>query len=231
MVLLSAYTLGGLMADYDLHPEFFDLVGTVRAMRRLKPDPVPRDLIMKVLNAGVQAASGQNLQPWEFVLVDDPEKKQWFAQQYTQAMEERFRIPRDQILEGSDKLSRQLKAVLYQIDHMQDVPYLIFACGLRDWPFKVPEEERVGLAPPNYGAVYPCVQNILLACRAVGLGAALTTMHQVFEDELHEYFCIPEEYGVVVTIPVGWPMGNFGPVKRIPAEKKTHLNTWGASLN
>ena len=50
--------LGGLMADYDLHPEFFDLVGTVRAMRRLKPDPVPRDLIMKVLNAGVQAASG-----------------------------------------------------------------------------------------------------------------------------------------------------------------------------
>ena len=231
MVLLVADTFGGQMADHDLHPEFFDLVGTVRAMRRLKPDPVPRDLIMKVLNAGVQAASGQNLQPWEFVLVDDPDKKKWFAEQYTQAMEQRFRIPREQIVEGSDKLSRQLKAVLYQMDHMQHVPYLIFACGLRDWPFKVPEEERVGLAPPNYGAVYPCVQNILLACRAVGLGAALTTMHQVFEDELHEYFSIPEEYGVVVTIPVGWPMGKFGPVKRIPAEQKTHLNTWGSPLN
>ena len=62
----------------------------------------------------------------------------------------------------------------------------------------MPQEERVGKAPPNYGAVYPCVQNILLACRAVGLGAALTTMHQVFEDELCERFAIPDEYGVVV---------------------------------
>ena len=56
---------------------------------------------------------------------------------------------------------------------------------------KVAEENRIGLAPPNYGAVYPCVQNILLACRAVGLGAALTTMHQVFEDELHQYLASP----------------------------------------
>jgi nitroreductase len=70
------------------------------------------------------------------------------------------------------------------------------------------------------------VQNILLACRAVGLGAALTTMHQVFEDELHEYFGIPSEYGVVVTMPIGWPMGKFGPVTRTPAEEHTHYDSW-----
>jgi len=75
--------------------------------------------------------------------------------------------------------------------------------------------------------VYPCVQNILLACRAVGLGAALTTMHQVFEEQLHEYFGIPDNYGVVVVIPIGWPRGHFGPVRRIPAEEKTHFNAWG----
>ncbi len=218
------------MSKPKLHPEFFDLVGNVRAMRRLKPDPVPRELILKVLNAGVQAASGQNTQPWQFVLVDDAEKKRWFADHYAEAMESRFRISREQIVEGTDKLSRQLQAVLYQIDHMHETPYLLFVAGLRDWPFKVPEAERVGLAPPNYGAVYPCVQNILLACRAVGLGAALTTMHQVFEDELHDYFGIPTEYGVVVTMPIGWPMGNFGPVRRIPAEQKTHLNGWGSPL-
>lgn len=205
---------------------FFDLVGSVRAMRRLKPDPVPEELIFKVLNAGVMAPSGQNLQPWEFVLVDDPEKKQWFAERYRSAMLERFGISPDQVEGRSDKLARQLKAVLYQMEHMAEVPYLLFVCGERDWPFKVAEKDRVGLAPPNYGAVYPCVQNILLACRAVGLGAALTTMHQVFEDELHEYLGIPLEYGVVVTMPIGWPMGNFGPVKRIPAEKKTHRNHW-----
>ena len=214
------------MSEQTLHPEFFELVGNVRAMRRLKPDPVPEELIFKVLNAGVQAASGQNLQPWEFVLVDDPDKKQWFADQYRDAMHSRFGISVAEIEDRTDKLARQLQAVLYQIEHMHETPYLLFVCGKRDWPFKVAQEDRVGLAPPNYGAVYPCVQNILLACRAVGLGAALTTMHQVFEDELHAYLGIPHEYGVVVTMPIGWPIGNFGPVKRVPAEKKTHLNQW-----
>ncbi len=215
------------MSEQTLHPDFFNLVSNVRAMRRLKPDPVPQELLFKVLNAGVQAPSGQNTQPWAFVLVDDPIKKQWFAQRYTHAMETRFKISRESVGQGEDKLSRQLRAVLYQMDHMHEVPYLLFVCGLRDWPFKVPVEERVGLAPPNYGAVYPCVQNILLACRAVGLGAALTTMHQVFEEELQAYLGIPQEYGLVVTLPIGWPVGKFGPVKRIPAERKTHLNTWG----
>ena len=93
----------------------------------------------------------------------------------------------------------------------------------------VAEEDRVGKAPPNYGAIYPCVQNILLACRAVGLGAALTTMHQVFEDELTERFGIPEQYGVVVTIPIGYPMGRFGPVSRRPASEVTYYERWGAS--
>lgn len=210
----------------ELHPEFFDLVGNVRAMRRLKPDPVPIELINQVLNAGVQAASGQNLQPWAFVLVDDPAKKQWFADHYREAMHSRFSISSTDIGERNDKLARQLQAVLYQIEHMHETPWLLFVCGKRDWPFKVAQEDRVGMAPPNYGAIYPCVQNILLACRAVGLGAALTTMHQVFEDELHEFLGIPADYGVVVTMPIGWPMGNFGPVKRIPAEVKTHRNQW-----
>lgn len=209
------------------HPEFFSLVGKVRAMRRLKPDPVPLELIRKVLNAGVQAPSGQNLQPWSFVLVSQADKKQWFAERYTAAIEGRFNLPKD-VPETSDKpIHRDLKALRYQMDHMHEFPYLLLVCGKRDWPFKVPSDERVGLAPPNYGAVYPCVQNILLACRAVGLGTALTTMHQVFEEDLHAYFQIPEEYGVVVTMPIGWPMGNFGPVRRKPAEDCTYFNGWG----
>lgn len=207
-------------------PEFFELVGSVRAMRRLKPDPVPLELIHKVLNAGVQAPSGQNLQPWAFVLVGDPERKKWFAERYAKAIESRSGRPIDPAQRSGMRIGRQLKALFYQIDHLYEAPYLLLVCGKRDWPFKVPEAERVGLAPPNYGAVYPCVQNILLACRAVGLGAALTTMHQVFEDELHEYFDIPVDYGVVVTMPLGYPMGRFGPVTRTPAEELTHYDSW-----
>lgn len=123
-------------------------------------------------------------------------------------------------------LNRQLRALRYQMDHMHEFPVLLLVCGLRDWPFKVPEAERIGLAPPNYGAIYPCVQNILLACRACGLGAALTTMHQLFEDQLMEKFGIPKEYGVVVTIPIGWPMGKFGPVRRRPASQVTYFERW-----
>lgn len=222
------------MSESDLHPEFFDLVGNVRAMRRLKSDPVPLELIEKVLEAGVQAPSGQNTQPWKFVLVADPERKRWFKDHYTDAIESRFgesREERRRKMEGrSTRLTRQFDALYYQMDHMHEFPYLLIVCGLRDWPFKVAEKDRVGLAPPNFGAVYPCVQNILLACRAVGLGAALTTMHQVFEDELHAYFGIPEEYGVVVTIPIGWPIGNFGTVTRKPARASTYLDAWGADL-
>ena len=203
----------------------------MRAMRRLKPDPVPQALLEKVLEAGVQAPSGQNTQPWAFLVLQEAANKRWFGDRYRAAIESRFagmRASADELAaRDNTSLNRQLQALRYQMDHMHEYPILLIVCGLRDWPFKVPQEERVGLAPPNFGAVYPCVQNILLACRATGLGAALTTMHQVFEDELMARFDIPVEYGVVVTIPIGWPMGNFGPVKRKPARSKTHFETWG----
>jgi nitroreductase len=208
------------------NPLFFDLVGQVRAMRRLKPDPVPLDLVRRVLQTGVQAPSGMNTQPWAFVAIHDAAGRRWFAEHYAAAIQSRFgdlAVPED----DPSPMMRQVRALKYQIEHMAEFPLILLVCGKRDWPFKVPESERVGLAPPNYGAVYPCVQNILLACRALGLGAALTTMHQVFEDELHERFGIPTEFGVVVAIPIGYPMGRFGPVTRRPAEEVTYFDRWG----
>lgn len=214
------------MTESDPNPRFFDLVGNVRAMRRLKPDPVPLELLRKVLDAGVKAPSGMNTQPWAFLVVRDAERRQWFADRYKAGIQARFGELR---LSDDDRspIARQLRALRYQVDHMHEFPVLLLVCGARDWPVKVPERDRVGKAPPNYGAVYPCVQNILLACRAVGLGAALTTMHQVFEDELHEHFEIPDEFGVVVTMPIGYPMGRFGPVSRKPAEEVTYFDRWG----
>ena len=214
----------------DENPGFFDLVSNVRAMRRLRPDPVPDELLFKVLNAGVQAPSGMNTQPWSFLVLREAEDKGWFAERYKAAIESRFGGPVQPRQDSTSGMTRQLRALRYQMDHMHEFPLLLIVCGVRDWPFRVPEAERVGLAPPNYGAVYPCVQNILLACRAVGLGAALTTMHQVFEEELMQRFDIPDEYGVVVTIPIGYPMGRFGPVRRKPAEELTYFDSWGRTV-
>ena len=213
------------MSEKHPDPRFFELVRNMRAMRRLKPDPVPEALLRKVLDAGIQAPSGMNTQPWAFLVLRDPEAKKWFADRYKAAIESRFgdaKIPDD-----DSPMGRTGRSLRYQMDHMHEFPVLLVVCGKRDWPFRVPEEERVGAATPSYGAVYPCVQNILLACRAVGLGAALTTMHQVFEEELQLRFGIPEEYGVVVTIPIGFPMGRFGPVTRTPAEEATWFDAWG----
>jgi nitroreductase len=210
------------------NPPFFDLVGQMRAMRRLKPDPVPLAVIRKILQAGVQAPSGMNSQPWAFVAIHQPERRAWFAERYAAGVRSRFgelAFPED----DRSPLARQIRALKYQTEHMHEFPLILLVCGKRDWPFKVPESERTGQAPPNYGAVYPCVQNILLACRALGLGAALTTMHQVFEDELHEHFGIPDDYGVVVAIPIGYPMGRFGPVTRRPASDLTYFDAWGNS--
>lgn len=210
----------------DTNPPFFDLVGQVRTMRRLKPDPVPLELIRRVLEAGVQAPSGMNLQAWSFLAIHEKEDLKWFGEHYKAGILSRFG-PLTVADDDETPFAKQIRALKYQSDHMREFPLVLLVAGKRDWPFKVPESQRVGLAPPNYGAVYPCVQNILLSCRALGLGAALTTMHQVFEDELHAYFEIPDDYGVVVAIPIGYPMGKFGPVSRTPASELTHFSRWG----
>jgi len=205
--------------------DVFEILHTMRAMRKLKKDPVPREMIDKILDAGIRAPSGQNTQPWAFLVIEDEEGKNFFGERYNYWLKERFgeRLKKT----ADNKEGRSIDAAVHLAENMHTAPVLLMVMGLRDWPFKVPKEERVGLAPPSYGSVYPCVQNILIACRALGLGASLTTMHQMFEEEIHDYYEIPKTYGIVSVIPVGFPIGNFGPVTREPISKKAHYGKWG----
>lgn len=207
-------------------PGLFETMHSLRAMRRLKPDPVPPALIDRILDAAIRAPSGQNTQPWAFLVVTEADGKRFFGERYRHWLYERFgeQITRD---DPRSSLGRSINAARHLADHMHEVPVLLMVMGKRDWPFAVPAAERRGKAPPSYGSVYPCVQNILLAARGLGLGASLTTMHQMFEDELHAHFGIPLEYGVVAVIPIGYPQGRFGPVSREPATNKTHYEQWG----
>ena len=207
--------------------DIFEIMHTMRAMRRLKPTPVPKGMIDKILDAGIRAPSGQNTQPWAFLVIEDDEGKRFFGDRYHYWLAERF----GDVLKITDntKVGRNIAAARHLAEKMHEVPVIIMVMGLRDWPFKVPKEQRVGLAPPSYGSVYPCVQNMLIACRALGLGASLTTMHQMFEPEIHDYYQIPENYGVVSVIPVGFPSGKFGPVSREPISAKTHYGKWGVT--
>jgi len=204
----------------------FEILSTTRSIKRLKPDPVPMELIRKVLDAGVRAPSGLNSQPWEFLVIRDPDAKKFIQERYLHFSNKRFAGLVSSLDSDHSPHARMLRTVVYLAEHLHEVPVLLLVCGHCDWPATVPVEKRVGKAPPPYGSIYPCVQNILLACRALGLGASLTTMHQMFEDDLHERFGIPAGVGIVAMIPIGYPKGKFGRVKRIPATQKTHYDCW-----
>lgn len=210
-------------------PGFHEILESTRAIKRLKPDPVPLELIRKVLDAGTKAPSGVNTQPWEFMVVRDPDTKRWIQERYLRFARERFG---DLVasLEGTDTPhARMLRTVMHLAEHLHEAPVLLFVCGHRDWPAAVPSEKRVGKAPPPYGSIYPCVQNILLTCRAIGLGASLTTIHHMFEEELSRHLDVPDEASLVALIPIGFPRGHFGPVVRKPAYELTHFDRWGRS--
>lgn len=205
------------------------IMKNMRPMRRLKPDPINQEVITEILDAAVCAPNALNTQPYKFIVLKDTEEKTWFGNSYDKAMVLRF-TPILPDKSDNSKNARNIRTAMEFGKTMKDVPILLIVCGKRDWPFSVEEKDRVGLAPPSPGSVYPCVQNILLACRAKGLGASLTTMHQVFENELCQRLGIPEEYGIVAVIPIGYPKGNFGPVSRVPSSELTYSDKWGQPI-
>ena len=196
------------MPEIDL----FETMNTMRAMRRLKPDPVPLELIRKVLEAGTKAPSGQNTQPWAFLVVQDPEGKKFIQERYHRAVASRFGTMQPAPGDPSSQ-ARMGRAAQYLSEHMHEVPVLLLCSGLRDWPAAVPPDQRVGKAPPSYGPVYPCVQNILLACRGLGLGATLTTAQMFFEEELHATLVSLRTMGRLRSFPLVSLKGSSDPLR------------------
>jgi nitroreductase len=207
-------------------PGFFEVAENTRAMKRLREDPVPLALIRRVIEVGTKAPSGVNTQPWEFVVVRDAVTKRWIQQRYLRFASERFDEVVGSLRSADTKHARMLRTVMHLAEHLDKVPVLLFVCGHRDWPAAVPVDERVGQPPPPYGSVYPCAQNILLACRALGLGASLTTIHHMFESELAQYLGVPDGDSLVALVPIGFPIGRFGSVTRKPSRELTHFDRW-----
>jgi nitroreductase len=194
-------------------------IRTARAIRRLRPDPVPRALIRKVCEAGTFAPSGGNRQPWVFVAVDDAVKRRWVADRYRPIFQSYIREPLERAeREGfPDHLRRNMRAALHLAEHLHEAPVLLFIAG---WL------RRDG---PQLQALYPCAQNVLLACRAVGLGASFTTLHRAFGDECDRLLGLPPEIPSAVMIPIGWPVGRHGVPPRAPVDAKLFWNDFDPS--
>jgi nitroreductase len=200
-------------------------------MRRLKPDPVPDEVIYKILDAGIRAPSGGNTQHWRFVVVKDPQVKKQVQQVYqkgwneVQAMYQNRPAP-PHMEEG--KFSRLLDAAAYLAEHMAEVPVLLFAC-LKERP--MPPQLAAKLARLSGSSIYPAVQNILLACRASGLGATLTTVCSLYEDEIRAVLHLPNDISTYALLPIGYPQGKFGPVRRLAVEEVTCIDQWGKAFS
>ena len=202
----------------------FEAIHTMRAMRRLKPDPVPDALIRRVIEAGLCAPSGGDVQHWRFVVVKDPEIKSKIQVPYRRALDRL--LPRYQAAPPppgkteAQKL-RMLAAVEHLTNHLHEAPVLIVCCLVGDFA------KSVGLEKMSGASIYTAVQNMLLAARALGLGATLTTRHLLYEKEVNEALGLPENAESFAVIPIGYPLGRFGPVTREPVAKVAFLDRWG----
>ncbi len=179
---------------------------TTRAIRRLKPDPVPPELIRKVCEAGTFAPSGGNRQPWFFIAVMDEDKRAKIADLYRDT----FRAYIAPAVEAAkdpaypEAKRKNMKAAIYLAEHLHEAPCLLFVAG---WTRR---------GEPQLQALFPAIQNVLLACRAVGLGASLTTAHRAHGKEIDEMLGLdPEKTPTCAMIPIGWPKGKYGtPTRR-----------------
>lgn len=205
----------------------FEVIRTTRAMRRLKPDPVPDELIHQIIAAGVCAPSGGDVQHWRFIVVKDPEIKRQIQQRYKQALDQvlpRYRANPPGPGKTEQQKNRMMDAVVHLSEHLHEAPVLIVCCLVGDVSL------ATGFPKISGASIYPAVQNMLLAARALGLGATLTTRHLTFEKEVNALLGMPDNVATFALVPIGYPIGKFGPVARLPIEAVTFQDRWGQKL-
>jgi nitroreductase len=193
-------------------------IRTARALRRLRPDPVPRALIRKVCEAGTFAPSGGNRQPWVFIAVSEPERRAFVAERYRRAFQS-YIAPALAKLDAPDfpdANKRNVRAALHLAEHLHEAPVLLFVAG---WTRR---------GEPQTQALFPAIQNVLLACRAVGLGASLTTLHVAFANEIDPWLGLPPEQPSCAMLPIGWPVGKHGRPPRKSVDACLHWERFEA---
>ena len=202
--------------------DLFDIIRTTRAMRRLKHDPVPDELIRRILEAGACAANGGANQRWRFLVIKDRGTKEqvqkWYQKAFDEVVGPRYRNSEPPPGSSPGRYRRQHDAMQYLTEHYHEAPVWIVAC---QGDGEEPSTRWSG------ASIYPAVQNMLLAARALGLGATLTSRHLRHEQEVEAILGLPPGVHSYAILPIGYPMGNLGPVRRGLLSDVVFLNKWG----
>lgn len=203
---------------------------TQRAIRRFKPDPVSDELLLHLIELATKAPAGGGRQYAEFIIVRDRAVKAQLARLNRVAWSTYGSIWR-WFARDDEKTLREMKAVGYLVDHYEDVPAIVVACVR--WNTYGPIVSGVRLPFPPfmasiyYGSIFPAVQNLLLAARAAGLGAALTVMPLWSTLLARRVLNMPIWSSPVAVIPVGWPLGHYGTTTRPPVAEYVHYDVYG----
>ena len=202
---------------------------TQRAVRRVLPDPVDDEVVLKCIELALRAPTGANGQNWEFIVVKDRRVKEKLAKRYRQAWKVYYHWVIRRAAARDESMAKTARAVQWQIDHFTEIPVLVVAClrlGARDGrlPFvRMPHAAESGY----YGSIYPSVQNLLLAARAMGLGASLITLPLWSVASARRILKLPLNVTPCCIVPLGWPRGGYGPTTRRPVDEVTHLDAYG----
>ena len=206
-----------------LNMPFEEVIRTQRAIRRLKPDPVDDRLVLHLIELALKAPSGSNAQNWEFIVVKDAAVKARLGRLNRRAWNAYGAIGRRGATRAGDQaMLRIIDAVDWQANHFAEIPILIVAClkgFIAPWP--------PVLAASMYGSIFPSVQNLLLAARAAGLGAALITMPLWSRFLARRALGLPWNVAPCAVVPLGWPLGRYGPTRRRPVEEVVSLDRYG----
>ena len=206
--------------------DVYEALYTTRAMRRCKPDPIPLDAQQRILDAAIRAPSGGNTQNWRFMLVDAPDVKaklgpiyrdclgQLWVTLYKDRIEAAHADPDDP--ENASMLRVQ-RSAQHLADHFEEYPLLLFSFVHYD---------------PRGGSIYPATWSAMLAARAEGIGASLTSVFVFQVDPVLEILGVPKEEGWLFSscVTFGYPTGKWGVAPRRPVHEVSYRNSWGGPL-
>jgi nitroreductase len=190
------------------------------AMRYLKPDPVPREVLERLVYAATRASNPGNSQGWEFVVIDDPAIKARIGEAVMKGMGPVF-DNRPQNLEPVAE--RMYRGAEHLARNFAQVPAWILGCGRKVYPPHAPQDVFM------YSTIYPAAQNLVVAARSLEIGTAFTTFHGVAEPVIRELLHMPDDVYPCVLIAVGYPERKFGKVRRRPVEEVLHWNGWNGA--
>lgn len=193
--------------------DVLEAIRTTRSMRRLDParDVSDEDLVT-IIDAATRAPTGGNSQPVRWLVVRDPELKRRVGEVYRSQARTRL-VAYEQAAKTNPEVARMLRSARHLAEHMGEAPALLIPCA---------RAERGRAA----SSVFPGVQNLMLAARALGLGTTLTTIHLGDEGTVREILSIPDDVQTFAIIPVGYPLGRWGEARRRPVSEVTYWDGW-----